>query len=279
MIHAALISFYVAGFGFAMVFLASTVLVNTYFERRRGLACGIMSAGSGIGLLVLAPLLDLLRVTYAWKGAMWLSAGITMQGCALALLMRPIDNLQELKNTNQNFNDETSSQIDRVDDIANETPILDEKIDNCTQESDLLNPTVSHLKDTPSNLSQKTMRSKYYNPSVINKSTKSLFIPDILLSDQTLCRSRSEEFLTLMKNVETSRRANALSREDIFYSGSMMNLKELSSVNDIISILKGPLPNEETVNLRVTACSLFRSKFFSLLCFAASLSNLPNTSP
>ena len=48
------------GLGFGMMYLPAMDIVNHFFSRRLGLAMGVASCGSGLGAMVLAPLIHLM---------------------------------------------------------------------------------------------------------------------------------------------------------------------------------------------------------------------------
>ena len=66
-------------------------MVGYYFEKRRAMAAGIASSGSGFGMLVLAPLAAYLVSEYHWKGTLVILAGVMLQGMVLGALMRPLE--------------------------------------------------------------------------------------------------------------------------------------------------------------------------------------------
>ena len=51
------------GVGIGMVFISSILAVGFYFNKRRALANGIASSGSGIGIFLYAPLCIYLQVS------------------------------------------------------------------------------------------------------------------------------------------------------------------------------------------------------------------------
>ncbi|XP_021349242.1 monocarboxylate transporter 5-like isoform X2 [Mizuhopecten yessoensis] len=77
------------GIGCGLYFLPSMTLVNTYFDRKRGIAQGIISAGSGLGVVVLSPVTNILMDYYGWKASILLWAGFVLNICVSGLLMRP----------------------------------------------------------------------------------------------------------------------------------------------------------------------------------------------
>jgi MFS family permease len=57
------------------MYLPSIVIVNIYFEKKRGVAQSIMSAGSGIGMIVMSPVVEKILTVYDWRGALKKSGG------------------------------------------------------------------------------------------------------------------------------------------------------------------------------------------------------------
>lgn len=65
-------------------------MVGFYFDRRRGLAAGISSAGAGVGMLVLSLLAAFLAEHYGWKGCLIIMAGVCLQCILCGALMRSL---------------------------------------------------------------------------------------------------------------------------------------------------------------------------------------------
>ncbi len=80
--------FIAAGEGF--VAIPASVLVQQYFLKKRPLAIALSTLGQAISALATAPLIRVLINVYAWRGAMLLSAAVSVQGLACAAVMRPI---------------------------------------------------------------------------------------------------------------------------------------------------------------------------------------------
>ncbi|XP_060076345.1 uncharacterized protein LOC132555975 [Ylistrum balloti] len=78
------------GTGCSLFYLPSVTLVNTYFDRKRGIAQGIITAGSGLGVIVLSPLTKFLIGYYGWRATILLWAGFVLNICVSGLLMRPL---------------------------------------------------------------------------------------------------------------------------------------------------------------------------------------------
>lgn len=78
------------GLGIGLIYLPASVMVGYYFERRRGLAAGISSAGAGFGMLTLTLLAAFLVQQYSWKGCLMIMAGVSLQCLVCGALMRPL---------------------------------------------------------------------------------------------------------------------------------------------------------------------------------------------
>ena len=71
------------------MFLPSIVIVNSYFHEKRGLANGIITSGSGAGLLVLAQLVNYLLEEFSLDGALLVLAGVLLNMCVFSSAYRP----------------------------------------------------------------------------------------------------------------------------------------------------------------------------------------------
>uniref|UniRef100_A0A4D5RU65 Putative monocarboxylate transporter n=1 Tax=Ixodes scapularis TaxID=6945 RepID=A0A4D5RU65_IXOSC len=89
------LTFSVSGFGLALCYVASIVIVAYYFERRRSLATGLAVCGTGIGTFVFAPLTIYLLETFAWRGTLLILAGFFLNMVIFGLLMRDFDPFTE----------------------------------------------------------------------------------------------------------------------------------------------------------------------------------------
>ena len=54
-------------------------------------------AGSGVGAISFAPLMEYLINLYSWKGAMWIVSGICLNGVAMGALFRPVNQSDDKK--------------------------------------------------------------------------------------------------------------------------------------------------------------------------------------
>ncbi|XP_067879619.1 monocarboxylate transporter 13-like [Heterodontus francisci] len=78
------------GFGWALVFTPTVVMISRYFKRRRALATGLAFTGVGVASFILSPLFQLLIDEYGWRGALQILSALMLNLCVSAALLRPI---------------------------------------------------------------------------------------------------------------------------------------------------------------------------------------------
>lgn len=83
----------VVGSGSAFLYSPALVILGKYFVKRRGLATGIAIAAGCLGSVILPPIYRLLLDVYGLRGALILTSGILFHNTALALLLRPLQDL------------------------------------------------------------------------------------------------------------------------------------------------------------------------------------------
>lgn len=77
-----------AGIGVACASTPATATVTRWFERRRGLALGILQTGTGLGTMALAPLAAYLVSAYGWRTSFVVISLLTCLVAAAALWLR-----------------------------------------------------------------------------------------------------------------------------------------------------------------------------------------------
>ena len=65
------------------------VIINQYFEKKRGLANGIALSGSGIGSMAIPPLMLYTLDSYGLEGTLIVMGGIALNLCVCGMLFRP----------------------------------------------------------------------------------------------------------------------------------------------------------------------------------------------
>jgi len=78
------------GIFFGMVYLPSVVMVSFYFEKKRAIANGLVTAGTGIGALSFGPLANFLMGRFGWQIGLYIFAGIMLTGILFGSIMRPL---------------------------------------------------------------------------------------------------------------------------------------------------------------------------------------------
>ncbi|XP_062439141.1 monocarboxylate transporter 14 [Rhea pennata] len=90
-VHYLFITFGVtAGVGSGMVYLPAVVMVGQYFQKRRALAQGLSTTGTGFGAFLMTALLKYLCVEFGWRNAMFIQGAISLNLCVCGALMRPL---------------------------------------------------------------------------------------------------------------------------------------------------------------------------------------------
>lgn len=78
------------GVGLGMSFLASNVVIGYYFEKWRALATGLSACGSGLGTLIIPPVLEYLRKGYGWRHSFILLILFMVVATVVAFLYLPL---------------------------------------------------------------------------------------------------------------------------------------------------------------------------------------------
>lgn len=85
-----------AGFGSGMAYLPAVVMVGRYFQKRRALAQGLSTTGTGFGTFLMTVLLKYLCAEYGWRNAMFIQGAVSLNLCVCGALMRPLSPGKEL---------------------------------------------------------------------------------------------------------------------------------------------------------------------------------------
>lgn len=85
------LTFSISGFGLALCYVTSIVIVAYYFEKKRALATGLAVCGTGIGTFVFAPLIIVLLERYDWRGTLLILSGFFLNIMVFGSLMRDLE--------------------------------------------------------------------------------------------------------------------------------------------------------------------------------------------
>ncbi|XP_076435356.1 monocarboxylate transporter 14-like [Babylonia areolata] len=80
----------VGGTGFSMIFLPAIIVVGLYFNKKRAIATGIATSGSGLGTFAYAYLTDQLLRVFTWRQTVLVLTGIHLNCLACGLIYRPL---------------------------------------------------------------------------------------------------------------------------------------------------------------------------------------------
>ena len=112
------------GFGGSCLFVSSYVIISMYFEKRRFIAAGTLASGTGLGVFIVAPILQALLDSFDWRKTYRITAGITSVACVLCLTFDAtvVTNSKKGKNETHNGQDEDLENQDKQEEETTEKP-------------------------------------------------------------------------------------------------------------------------------------------------------------
>ncbi|KAJ8911076.1 hypothetical protein NQ315_015248 [Exocentrus adspersus] len=192
---------FIGGIGFGLIYLPAVVCVGYYFESKRSLATGIAVCGSGVGTFAFAPLATILLRTYGWKGANLILAGIILNCVIFGALMRPLEYPKKSKLSSN---------------LARNTSII------TLENSKISQKPIKY--SSHGTLAVPTSNTRTRNDSIGSvKHRNTLEIENVTYTSKLSLTGRKEHVI------------QPLARKDIFYSGSILNLKEFQSQKSLAS--------------------------------------------
>ena len=78
---------------------SSVTAVQFHFDKRRPIANGITTGGSGMGSMIIPLAFDGLITLYTWRGATLVYGGLILNGLVFGVLFRPNDMQKQDKNS------------------------------------------------------------------------------------------------------------------------------------------------------------------------------------
>ncbi|XP_039343353.1 monocarboxylate transporter 14 isoform X2 [Mauremys reevesii] len=85
----------IVGVGSGMVYLPAVVMVGRYFQKRRALAQGLSTTGTGFGTFLMTVLLKYLCKEFGWRNAMFIQGAVSLNLCVCGALMRPLSSKKD----------------------------------------------------------------------------------------------------------------------------------------------------------------------------------------
>ena len=103
--------------GLGLIHLPATVAVSIYFNKKRAFASGVASCGSGIGTLIMAPIVTLLEQNFGWGYAMMMIGALMLVCVPLGLLFKPLagDDAESLNVQHQEKGTVVKANIGQLD--------------------------------------------------------------------------------------------------------------------------------------------------------------------
>ncbi|RUS82819.1 hypothetical protein EGW08_009439, partial [Elysia chlorotica] len=274
------------GFGLGMIYLPCIVIVNYYFEKRRGLANGIAVSGSGVGTFAYSPMSEILLSEYQWHGALLIIAGVIFNGCICGALMRPLTAKPrprpkpKTKSTTREKN-----ILDRLKESTNgkNSPCISQAGPTTPTHTSLGGGEFSPLLTVP----DKSIAIGHDKGRVVQRRQTSVSGS----RDVGPGGSRTNmSHLSSMRSLHVSKRdlARPMYRKDIFYSGSVLNIPQFQSQVDMKSYITSitTIPGESEfccaflprsardVLGEMIDVSLFKDVSFMLICIGNILTFL-----
>uniref|UniRef100_A0A8B9PYZ2 Solute carrier family 16 member 14 n=1 Tax=Apteryx owenii TaxID=8824 RepID=A0A8B9PYZ2_APTOW len=161
-VHYLFITFGVtAGVGSGMVYLPAVVMVGQYFQKRRALAQGLSTTGTGFGAFLMTALLKYLCVEFGWRNAMFIQGAISLNLCVCGALMRPLSPKEVV---NEKYVARNNSEVNHAKALSHSTETIksngvlneeQEKKEEATNEEVL--DSVQHIESGGKSRSGKNM--------------------------------------------------------------------------------------------------------------------------
>lgn len=122
--------FILTGIGSGMVYLPAVVMVGQYFQKRRALAQGLSTTGTGFGAFLMTALLKYLCTEFGWRNAMFIQGAVSLNLCVCGALMRPLspkDIVSEKHVLRSNSEDNQAKALPRSAETVKSNRVLKEE--------------------------------------------------------------------------------------------------------------------------------------------------------
>lgn len=237
------------GFGLGLIYLPAIVSVTMYFEKKRSLATGIAVCGSGFGTFIFAPIIEWMTDEYGWKGAISITGALILNCIVFGAMFRPLEDGQTKRKLSvEVIKDEIEPLKSGVVHSSNPT------VNKIT--TILVNGNSAEAVERPRSMGHYTMpRPSKYNGTAtqqqqqngghrINGTLKPTDKVRLALSQPLLASDFGSQIITQQC---TRKSVGVMSRPDILYQGSLMNIPQYRSKNDLNRDLI-PLTQKHTIS-------------------------------
>ncbi|XP_014807272.1 PREDICTED: monocarboxylate transporter 14 isoform X1 [Calidris pugnax] len=125
-----------AGVGSGMVYLPAVVMVGQYFQKRRALAQGLSTTGTGFGAFLMTALLKYLCAEFGWRNAMFIQGAISLNLCVCGALMRPLFHVVSEKHVvRSNSEDNQAKALSHSAETIKSNGIISEELEKKEEET------------------------------------------------------------------------------------------------------------------------------------------------
>lgn len=204
------------GLGFGLIYLPAIVSVTMYFEKYRSLATGIAVCGSGFGTFIFSPLTEALIGNFGWRGAMLIISAIVLNCIIFGAMFRPLE-------PPKNLIEGESAEM------AELAPLKPKNSEQFLQ---------TPRNDTNLSRSYSVGHNFGYEFHTTNQNGK-LTIPTIS-SNNNIRSATSQPHIPgehhqqhQLKGSQEKFGSGMMYRQDILYQGSLLNIPEYRSKNDL----------------------------------------------
>ncbi|XP_022094025.1 monocarboxylate transporter 12-like isoform X2 [Acanthaster planci] len=105
----------VTGVGYGFTVIIMEIELARHFHRKYACANGIATAGSSVGLFIMAPLMQVLLDTYGWKGALLILGGLSFNLTACGCLVRPQASLSKKDSNDDCRTTDSQDELETLD--------------------------------------------------------------------------------------------------------------------------------------------------------------------
>lgn len=268
----------VGGIGFCMTYMSSLIVVGMYFNRKRAIATGIATSGSGLGTFAYAYMTNVLLDKYDWKGTVLIISAVLLHVVACGAIYRPLrtGGRSSEESSIETLPDEIDIKV--TDELGKLLPV---HIDHPRDKRFLKVDRVNYLKYDEMHVPERLVAS--------TEDVSSAYHEHMIGSKCPRYFSSQHDFRTVDPMIENTRHRHPshhssrhllrpMSRKDIFYSGSLARLPQgcdqtgtMESDDSAISEHSEDSSENLTSRIRkilISHFSLFKEKTFILLLLA-----------
>nr|XP_027225384.1 monocarboxylate transporter 12-like [Penaeus vannamei] len=246
-----------AGLGFGLIYLPAIVCVTGYFEKRRSFATGIAVCGSGIGTFAFSPFVEYLIKELSWQNSLIILSGIMLNCVVFGALFRPLED-----NTAPQICEEDPEALTNRDSLVlNDMPRIQFTSDNSELKKNFSDANLVLQSHTPSNI-QRISSHGNINPMLQNlknaEATRMAVLPvpekqGFISGGLESTHSQARKSGSLPSSHHGS---GLLYRKDIFYRGSLLNIREYKQNPSSYRASMARLPDTEETPSEVEKAKL-----------------------